>query len=257
MAPRWLRLAEDLKQKIDNGTYPVGNKLPSVPEMVAQGAGSINTVMAAYRELANSGYVVVKKGRREEGGTFVRRRTVIRIPLSRYGKVLRPGGTRGPWETATAEQNIDGAVRPISVEHTEAPDRVAKALRLPPSKLAVVYRHRHALADGDVVQIQRAWYPKDIAVAAGLDGPGKVVGGAFGAMTSAGLRPKTASEKVSTRKPTAEEAAELGIGSGVSVLVVDRVVKDADGRELELLETIAAGDRLELTYNNLPITEIE
>jgi GntR family transcriptional regulator len=65
--------------------------------------------------------------------------------------------------------------------------------------------------------------------------------------------PKSADERITARKPTTEEAAELSIGTGVPVLLVERVAHDEDGRPVELLRVIGAADRIELVYSDLPI----
>lgn len=251
MAVKWEALVHKLKAQIDTGHYQPGERLPTVSAMVAAGEGSITTVQRAYAELAADGYVVMRR----RGGTVVRDRRVVRIPLSRYSKVMKPRGTMGPWETATAEQGLAGRmiVPEPAAETVEAPADIAAALRVP-SGTPVVRRRRHAIVDDEVVQLQEAWYPLDLAQQAGLDGPVKVTGGTLAAMISTGLEPTEAEERIHARLPTAEEAADLGMGSHVPVILVERVTRDAHGRPLELVRIVGAADRLELVYDGLPLT---
>ena len=248
MAPKWQVLADTLRAQIDDGTYPPGAALPPMDALVAQGEGSRTTVHQAYRALEAGGYVVMAPRR----GTVVRDRTPIRVPLSRYGRVLRPGGTRGPWETATAAQGLDGQMRTTGVATELPPADVADALGLAPDELAV-RRSRHATIGDTVVQIQTAWYPRDIAERTGLDSPQKVIGGVFGAMTAAGMPPRTADEIVTARMPTPDESTVLAIGHGIPVLYVQRITKDRAGRALEALLITGTADRLRLIYDGLPL----
>lgn len=248
MAPKWQAIADRIRAQIEDGTYPPGSVLPSIDEQVADGEGSRATVHQAYRSLEATGYVVIVRRR----GTVVRDRTPVRVPLSRYGKVMRPGGARGPWETATAEQGLEGRMVAVSVTTEEAPAHVAESLGLP-AGAPVVRRVRHATIGSEVVQVQQAWYPAEVAEAAGLTGSGKITGGIYGALHGAGLPPDEADEVVTARMPTADEARQLSIGASVPLLVVERVTRDTTGRALELLQIIGAADRLQLVYDSLPL----
>ncbi|MFE3995505.1 UTRA domain-containing protein [Streptomyces goshikiensis] len=139
------------------------------------------------------------------------------------------------------------------MERIAAPAEIAALLGLEPGTL-VVRRGRHALIDGGVVQIQEAFYPVDVAEACGLDQPGKILGGVLGALTAGGLALESTDEKVTARMPTKEEAAELGMGERVPVLCVERVVRGRGGRVLEALRVVGAADRVELHYDELPLT---
>lgn len=244
---RWRELADRLAERIESDEFPPGSKMPTTMELMAEGE-SKPSVERAYRELVDRGLVV----RKPRVGTVVRNRSRVRVPLSRYGSVLRPGGDKGPWETATASVGLDGAVVPLSVERITATATIAALLGVEPGS-PVVRRSRHAVIDGDVVQVQDAYYPAELAAASGLDTPGKVIGGVFGAMTAAGLEPQTADETVTARPPTRSEASELGIGERVPVLCIDRVVRSQSGQVLEALRVVGAADRLELHYGGLPL----
>lgn len=249
MSPKWEQLANRLQAAIDGGTYLPGSTLPPMDDLVAQGEGSRATVHQAYRALEAAGYVVMIRRK----GTVVRDRTPVRVPLSRYGRVLRRGD-KGPWETAAADQGLNGRMVPVSVATEEALPGVADALGIPESSPAV-RRSRHALIDNDVVQVQHAWYPLDIAEEAGLSGAGKVEGGVFAALASSGLTPVTADEVITARMPSKKEAEALAMSTGVPVLLVERITRDKAGRPLELLQIVGAADRLQLVYDDLPIRD--
>jgi GntR family transcriptional regulator len=252
MATKWETLAQRLAQEIRDGTRAPGTSLPHIRDLVAAGEGSKATVHRAYEWLESEGLVTSMRGR----GTVVRDRTRIRVPLDRYERVLEPGGTHGPWETAAAEQGLDGRMevdRPAA-ETLDAPADVAELLELEPGA-RVVRRRRRAMIGAEAVQTQEAWYPLDIAEAAGLDSPDKVAGGVLLSLIEAGVLADVASatEYVTAETPDKQLAARLSLGGRGSVLMVDRITRNHAGRPVELVRIAGASDRLRLVYSPLPL----
>jgi GntR family transcriptional regulator len=68
--PAYLQLAQQVRQAIRMGVLDVGDKLPTVKEVVAEVAINPNTVMKAYWQLEHEGLVEGRQG----VGTFVSRR---------------------------------------------------------------------------------------------------------------------------------------------------------------------------------------
>lgn len=60
--PLYLQIYEQIKQDIENGTYPKGAKLPSIRSMAEDLQCSRNTVEGAYTHLAQEGFIVGKPG---------------------------------------------------------------------------------------------------------------------------------------------------------------------------------------------------
>ncbi|MGZ9935878.1 GntR family transcriptional regulator (plasmid) [Streptomyces sp. NC-S4] len=243
-------LSAELRRRIAVGEYPVGVRLPTNAQLMAEHGVSKATVTKAIASLADDGLVFSSK----RAGTIVRSTSSIALPLSRYGQVLRPGGPAGPWESATAAAGLEGHMQFVSVERVHADASLAGLLGLAEGD-ELVYRVRQAvLLPNDVVQLQQAWYPSVIAEAAGLDQDGKIDGGIYGALTEAGHQPASASETVGARVPTEDEATQLRIGGRVWVITVERLTRDAQGRPLEVMRAVAPADRLQLSYDNLPLT---
>lgn len=176
----------------------------------------------------------------------------IRIAFSRYKSVMQPGGSAGPWETACAEQGLSGQMKTVTVDTRSIGPDDAQLLGVEPGS-DVAYRLRHACVSDEVLQVQQAWYPADIAVRAGLDSPAKVPGGIYGALTAAGLRPAEVDETIRGRMPTKEEAALMQVGTGVQLFTVERITRGRDGQALELLRITAPADRFEFAYNNMQL----
>lgn len=242
------QLADELRRLITNGTYGPGRELP-VDELVVQYGLSRRPTREAIKILVAEGLVDPGRGRR---ATKVRDRNRIRIPFSRYGGVLQPGGTKGPWESALAEQGIDGTMKTVLVDHRPVGGDTAALLEVAPGD-DVVYRLRHACIGSEVQQVQQAWYPLDVADQAALDRKTKITGGIYGALTESGMLPATATEVLRGRMPTHEEATLMRTGAGVPLLTVERITRGSDRRVLELLRVTAPADRIEFVYHDLPL----
>jgi GntR family transcriptional regulator len=68
--PAYLQVVEQVRQAVRMGALDVGDKLPTVKEVVAEVAINPNTVMKAYWELEHEGLVEGRQG----VGTFIVRR---------------------------------------------------------------------------------------------------------------------------------------------------------------------------------------
>jgi DNA-binding GntR family transcriptional regulator len=248
---KYQEVAEEIRQKITAGTYPPGHVLPSIEELMKQYGVSRTTVRAALKLLTDDGLLNPGRGRRK---TTVRDSRRIRIAFSRYDNVMQPGGAAGPWETACAEQGLDGQMKTVTVDTRPIGRDDAELLGVQPGS-DVTYRLRHACVGDEVLQVQQAWYPAGVAQQAGLGSPSKIRGGIYGALTAAGLSPAAVDETIRGRMPTREEADLMRTGTGVPLLTVERITRGADGQVLELLRVTAPADRIEFVYNNLPLTD--
>lgn len=72
--PKYLEIADDLREKIAEGVYPVGAELPSTAGLMDDYGVSVTSVRAAIRELRTEGLV------RGQGGKGV---YVLRKPQAR------------------------------------------------------------------------------------------------------------------------------------------------------------------------------
>lgn len=245
MTSRYQQVADDLRAAILRGTYAPGETIPHQTDLCEIYRVSRWTIRQAVAVLEREGLVTPVRRR----GTVVRDRRTVRLPLSRYGAVLSPGGERGPWETACERQGIDGRAELVGVEQLPAPSDVAQLLEIDDGA-PVVYRRRHMWARAQVAQVQEAWMPADIADGTPLAGTEKIIGGVYGALTRLGHAPASVTETVTARLPTADEAAVLGLGVGTPVLAVERITRDRQGVALELLRAAADADRVALTYED-------
>lgn len=247
---KYQEVAGTIRQRIASGVYQADAPLPTIAELMEEFGVSRTPVREALKLLVDEGLLVLGRGKRP---TTVRDTRRIRIPFSRYGNVMN-GGIAGPWESACAEQGLDGQMKTVTVDTRPVGEADAAALGVTPGA-EVVYRMRHACVGSEVLQLQQAWYPTAVAQRAGLGGTAKIAGGVYGALTAAGLPPTAVDETIRGRMPSREEAELMRTGTGVPLLTVERITRGADGQVLELLRVTAPADRIEFVYNNLPLPQ--
>jgi GntR family transcriptional regulator len=135
---RQLRIADDVRARIEAGDYPPGSRLPSLPELAAEFGVSLVTVRLALARLRQEGLIVSQQGT----GNFVRTRPPLRrYGIGRYGRSVWAGDN--PQPLLIAEGNRQGAAvdQETSTERVPAPAFVAE--RLP------------GVAEGDPVYVRR------------------------------------------------------------------------------------------------------
>src|ERR1017187_373961 len=97
--PAYLQLVQQIKQAMRMGILNVGDKLPTVKEVVAEVAINPNTVMKAYWELEHDGLVEGRQG----VGTFVSRRPEGPPPDTQ----VRLARSLGRWIQAARSEGLD------------------------------------------------------------------------------------------------------------------------------------------------------
>lgn len=244
-------IADDLRASIIRGEYTPGQTIPTLEELQDRYRVGKETVRRAVATLRAEGLVVPIRRR----GTVVRDRSPVRMSVARYTDVLTGPGHLGPWETACAQQGLAGRTDLINVTRRATDDTLAELLEVPAGTMAV-RRLQHMLAGDVVAQIQQTWLPLTLVAGTPLEASGKVVGGLYRALTNLGHPPASATDTVTSRMPTREEAETLHLDLGSPVLAIDRVTRDQAGTVLTLAQAVLVGDRVQLVYDQtLPNTD--
>jgi GntR family transcriptional regulator len=115
--PAYRQIIQQIKQAIRMGLLDVGDKLPTVKEVVTEVAINPNTVMKAYWELEHEGLVEGRQG----VGTFVSRRpdgpppgTQARLARS-LGRWIETARSKG-MDDESIESLVQSALRDPSAE---------------------------------------------------------------------------------------------------------------------------------------------
>jgi GntR family transcriptional regulator len=244
-------IAERLRRAIETGQYPPGVRIPTEHELAEEYAVSRETIRRALALLKADGLLVTARSQ----GTRVRR-PPIRLAVTRYAAVTNPARQRsdlGPWETACADQGVDGRTVVTGVDREPADATVARRLGRPEGT-ELVHRARLMLVGDRVAQIQDSWMPVDLVEGTPLAGTEKIVGGAYAAMAAAGFAPDRVTEEVTARQPTTEEQSRMQT-DGAPVFEIWRTTRDAAGRVVEVLRVVANASLSTLVYDDLPIRQ--
>lgn len=251
--PVYLRIADDLRRRIDEGGLGVGDRIPSRSELKRAYAASDQTVDRAVRVLKAAGYAEGQFGRgvfvtdRAPLGTLLRSTGAVDTPFAAqirgYGTVPPAGrpATALTWEASSAE--------------APAPAPIAERLGIGPGDPVLCTQYEY-LANRHPVQLATSWEP--LTITAGTDvalperGP-YARRGVRGRLAAIGIRVVRARELVGSRPATTPEAEALGCTAGQCVTVVERTHFDGEDRAVETSDIVVRADRWRLEYT-IPFT---
>ncbi|MEV8569791.1 GntR family transcriptional regulator [Streptomyces sp. NPDC051322] len=223
-------IAADIRTQISTGRIKAGERLPSEARLASQYTVSTAMLRSALAVLQGEGLIEKIHGK----GNFVHhpRRIVTYVG----------GGRR-----AKPESPAESALR-ISVRTTSLPaqGQLIGLLRVSAdSPLTEYFCLSH---EGNSPHSSaRIYVPRDLSP---TDAPDE--SSCFNCIETqlAELRPPLSEvrERVTTRRPTPEEAATLRISSTLAVLAITRVAADSTGRVVEAAFLVLPGDRADAVF---------
>jgi GntR family transcriptional regulator len=83
--PKYRQVADDLRAKITDGTYPVGAALPSTSQLMQFYDVSVTVARAAVKELQNEGIAEGQPGK----AVYVQRKPVVAKPSTEYREITQ------------------------------------------------------------------------------------------------------------------------------------------------------------------------
>lgn len=236
---RYREIAEHLRERIIDGTFPAGQPLPSEEQLAREFGVTRPTVRQGISELRAAGLVEVLMGR----GMFVR------SPHTRPN-ITRPRGLRrdrAGHYTETDAIRWQPADQP-TLTRTDAPWPMADLLRVPPGEPMFTYDVLETADNGRLRQTHRTYVPFSIlADTADQDATPPPPPELFDWLETLGHELHW-TEHVRTRMPLPDEATTLRLGEGMPLLQVLRVTLDNAARPLALEEIRLPGDDLEIIY---------
>ncbi|MFG2423088.1 GntR family transcriptional regulator [Streptomyces sp. NPDC048448] len=229
-APKYVRLAQTIQSRIEDGTYAPGTRVPSENQLVQAFGMSRPTVVRALELLKRDGWLESRQG----FGTIVRGRPAVVEQKSRRGR-----------ETLERDESQTPG-RLVAVDRVSVPARVASVLGLP--KRAEVLMRRFLVEDeGEAVELVSSYFPA--ALVDGTDlGSSEPLGAGIREHLEGRkkVRYDHVTERVSARLADAGEAELLGLPDGVPVLSVLVAAFDAAGQALQVSDVLLPADRQEL-----------
>lgn len=232
------RIAAIFRERIADGTWPAGHRLPSRTELGAELGAGENVIRRAQEHLIGEGLLEGRPG----AGTFVRptyeRRTMLRIPMPGTAPGLAPAGFEGIWESD-------------SLAKVPAPDGIAARLAITPGELCVRTRYEF-LAERQPVMLATSWEPMAITdrTVVVLPEGGPLAGrGVAERMAHLGI---TVARVVEVPQPMRLDDATaylLGMRPGAQALRIARTHYDNAGRPVETADIVVPHERWEVTYD--------
>ncbi|MFI5687930.1 GntR family transcriptional regulator [Streptomyces sp. NPDC051636] len=244
--PLYLRVAEELRARIESGELPPGTRLPSISEIIRQYGGSNSVASGAYKLLVDDGLVVSRHG----AGHYVRSPETPELLVRRH----RRRSEDSPFAQGAAEQGAVGTWRHESTTE-QASESVAVRLGVDPGA-PVMHTSYVYLADDLPVQVAESWEPLALTgqslVALPEVGPYAGVGVAA-RMRVLGVEVGDPVERVRARMATRQEAQMLGMTPPGPVLSIERTYYDqTTGRPVETADIALRGDRWVAVYGQPP-----
>jgi GntR family transcriptional regulator len=240
-------IVDELRLSILEGQLEAGARLPSENELAERYRTSRPTVRRAIALLKAEGLVSTEQGR----GAFVRPKPHVRLLLSgaNFRRHRRAG--RSGFNAQVEDQGQSPEQRLLQVGWVEPPSDIASRLEAE-DNVPVAVRRRLFVVNGEPVAFCDSYYPREVAEGTALAEPERIAGGAYGLIEDPagpiGRRLKRSVDDLMCRMPTPEEVEGLQLGSGVPVIRTLRTVYDADGRAVEVQDTVAAADKHQLRY---------
>lgn len=237
-----LRIADDIRARIESGEFPQGSRLPGLPALAQTHKASQVTVRLAIARLRQEGFIVSKQG----VGNFVRKQPPIRrFGIGRYSRTV--WGSAEPKRLLEAEGERQGRAveQATDTGPVRAPAFVAERLGIAEGEMVNI-RQRITRIDGVINQSADSYF----TIAAGERNPDLLTGhGAGGhiARINEVSSVREIEEEISARMPTSPEASRLEIPEGTPVLEVIRTYHTAEG-PLDVARFIIRADMAVFDY---------
>lgn len=218
VAPRYVEIAADLRNKIKDGRYGPGALLPSRNEIIAQYGVSAITARDALSMICHEGYAKAVRGR----GHIVRR---MRSRMTLPGRL---------YATAEADPRVPLELVRLDVYQERPPDNIALPLETSAEWVWVRRAVYHAADDQQPVQIHVSWLP-DLAGAA-EESIRAVDQDAFwpeAVQRITGRRIETVRQLSRARRANPFEAEAFGLADGTIVFVTHLTTYDGKRRPIE------------------------
>jgi GntR family transcriptional regulator len=214
--PVYQQIADALRERVRQGVYPPGSKLPSETELVGEFDVTRVTVRRGLAVLEQEGLTESVRGK----GVFVTQSPpVLALRTSRFSRAARRAG-RG---ALAAEAELLGEGQ------------------------AAVKRRRMWVNDVPT-QLADSYLPLSIDNAIGWSAGAQAPGGVYGLLEEHGYRIVRFREELTARRASPEESVALQVPPASPVVLVVRHAIGETGRVLEYFESVAAADKHRYVY---------
>ena len=237
------QITDDLRDKIEAGTYGPGALLPSEPELANRYGVSRQTARAALKALEQEGLIVVHSTR----GRTVRNRPPLRRVSSTHRHASHRASGKPEFDTEAVAQGQAPSRRMLMVGRGPVPRDVAPWLGTEAGQEAVI-RKRLQLLDDVPAVISTSYYPLWVADGTRLESADALPEGPDNLIEQLGHRFARGMELLQARMPTRDEVHLLTLDPGVPVVRMLHIDYDPHGRTLQVADDLYAADRHEFAF---------
>lgn len=230
--PVYLRVVEDIRRQIIDGTLPPGAPIPSRAQLTRKYQIGETAARHALRVLANEGLIIGRVG----SGHYVRDRPIL-APLHRWRFLDHPAPFAADLQSQGRRVMWDWHSEPI-----EAGPELGRRLRVDGNTRLTKTRYIFR-GEGKPLQLATSYEPVEF-VPHGDEERRSVVA----RMYAIGVKITEVVESVHTRVPRPSEIDALQLAAGVHVLHVERTHWAGD-RPVETSDIVIPGDRFRVTYS--------
>ncbi|MET8249575.1 GntR family transcriptional regulator [Streptomyces sp. NPDC005202] len=248
-------IADDLRRSIREGERKPGDRLPSETKLAEVYRRSVPTVRDALRVLREEGLIEKEHGR----GNFVRRPRTLAVrdnrrhqwEKNRARKPLTQRAQTGATERDTGLE-LQDLVFYAKYREIKAPKDLAEAFGVPEGTalLERTYRTRYA-AETAPFNLVTSYLVRDMVAENPdlLDDRNEPwPGGTQNQLFTVGIELDRIEERFTARPPTPEEAEELELPPGTSVILLRKTSYDIHDRVVDISDVTLPGDRTELLF---------
>ena len=239
--PKYLTVASKLARLIEEGHYPAGKRLPAEPVLAEELDVSIVTLRKGLDVLKANGMLDSRKG----SGNYVREQGQLRrIASEQRSRDQRLGRPNVLESNDTQTLNTDSVV---FVPDAPVPPRIARVLELSEGEGAFLLSGRYLLV-GRPVKLVRSYVPHKLVAKSSLAHGEIAHEDMRAALSAAGHAPVEGHDEIRCQMPTSDEAAQLAILPTRLVIAAYRTLYDAEGRPVEVEETVMDSASYVLDY---------
>jgi GntR family transcriptional regulator len=231
--PQYVRIRESLRERINNGEFSRGEKLPSEEELSTSYGVSRMTLRQSMADLVDEGLLYRKQG----VGTFVALKHFARdhSHLQNFFEISRINGL-----------SVDEKILGVSV--IPARFQVAKALGLEEGEDVIRFKTLR-IVEGNPVTIHEAYFSQEkfpIFSESDIESLSKDL---LNYYESEGFRVKRGVQRLEARPAESEVADLLQIDEGAPILYKERTIYTEEGIPVEFLYCYNRGDLYTVTVN--------
>ncbi|EST17932.1 GntR family transcriptional regulator [Streptomyces roseochromogenus] len=245
----YLRVAQAIRDRIADGTWQPGHKLPNRPALAAEYGVGENTVRQALEILLAEGLLESFRGRGR--GTFVRAPRERHILPRTWTPIAAPG------RLGLTPAGLPTSVEAESTAKVAAPAPIAARLGIAEGGLCV-HTEYEVLADVRCVLTATSWEPYALTKGTPVVLPegGPLAGrGVVERMAQIGITVARVTEVPRPVQLDRETAQLLGTTPGAQAVRIERTHYDTGGRPVETADILVPAERWDITYD-LPLDTV-